>query len=92
MVKLLVVVDVKDMVVVLVNVVGRKVVDRSTGSALLLSDTKGSPDGARSLVLADTCQTAQRVCPFFISFKTINTLKNRERHSFSDSWWNTSDH
>lgn len=43
MVKLLVVVDVKDMVVVLVNVVGRKVVNSSAGSALLLSDTKGSP-------------------------------------------------
>lgn len=42
MVKLLVVVDVKDMVVVLVNVVGRKVVNSSAGSALLLSDTKGS--------------------------------------------------
>ena len=69
MVKLLVVVDVKDMVVVLVNVVGRKVVNRSTGSALLLSDTKGSPDGTRSLVLADMCQTAQRMCPYFYQFQ-----------------------
>lgn len=87
MVKLLVVVDVKDMVVVLVNVVGRKVVNSSAGSALLLSDTKGSPDGTQSLlvlaglpllslVVVDIGQTAQRMCPFFLSIKTLNTLKN----------------
>lgn len=81
MVKLLVVVDVKDMVVVLVNVVGRKVVNSSAGSALLLSDTKGSPDGTNgtrsllSLVVVDMGQTAQRMCPFFLSCKTVNTLK-----------------
>ena len=88
MVKLLVVVDVKDHgCSPLWMWLARKVVNSSAGSALLLSDTKGSPDGTQSLlvlaglpllslVVVDIGQTAQRMCPFFLSIKTLNTLKN----------------